>query len=240
MLRGLYITGTSMGTVARQIDTISENMSNANTPGFKRLFLATQAYGERQISRNGHFIGYTTLGLAMDQVAVDSTPSVLDETSSRLDLAIRGEGYFVMRNRAGDLCLGRGGTFSVDAQGYLITASGARLQGNNGAVRPGTEDFIIDGTGRVYVNGTAVDQLRLSAEPDVLQSLGEGLYAYQAEREGAITGTVEQGALEMSNVDPTSEISLMMQAVRQYQSCQQMVQMMDSTLEKAVNEIGRV
>ncbi len=101
--------------------------------------------------------------------------------------------------------------------------------------------------------GSVEDALRLGAdavsvhvnlgdetEGHMLQSLGEGLYAYQEGREGPITGTVEQGALEMSNVDLTGEISLMMQAVRQYQSCQQMVQMVDSTLDKAVNEIGRL
>ncbi len=245
MIRGLNAAGAAMRTLTQRMDTVAENMSNAQTPGFRRLLLSMSTAGENEMFRveGGEevSIGTTNLGINTGQIYLDTTPAPLQETGSPLDLAIRGAGYFLVKDDDGNTHLSRGGSLHVDADGYLVTSNGDRLQGAGGDIKPDTEQFIVRPNGTIVVNGATLDRLKMANPPiESIMSMGEGRYSFNGQGVGDFTTEVDQGSLEMANVDMAKEMTSMMEAVRSYETCQKFVQMVDETLGKAVNEVGRV
>ncbi len=242
VIRGIYTGATGMITQQRRLDVISNNLANVNTPGFKRDFLADTAYPEAPMYRvaqgGASFIGTLGFGVGTPTVHTDFTQGSLRTTDNPLDVALIGEGYFVVDGAQGERYT-RSGHFFRDAEGYLVTSAGEYVQGVEGPINIAGSSVEITGDGTVMVDGQAVDRLRVVwFPPGTGAKLGETLWV-AAEVFEVEQFHIQQGAVEASNVNSVKEMVDMINVLRAYEANQRVITSEDQLLEKAVNEIGR-
>ena len=174
-------------------------------------------------------------------------------TGNPLDLAVRGEGYFVVgglpggKGAAGEAALTRDGRFTIGADSRLVmTASGRPVLDVNGAeiVLDSAQMVDVDSLGRLTQGGTAAAQLHL-IEPGEgeLRHIGDGLYELGdreiAGRERA-GGEVRQGYVEQSNVNAIVELTRLIAATKAATTNGNMIRYHDTVMDRAVNVLGRV
>lgn len=246
MDNAVYATATGMINRARALDITGNNIANAQTPGYKQESLVTKTFGEYityRISDKGKTeIGTTTHGCAADSVYTDTSRGQIVKTGRSLDLVIEGNGFFRIAYENGNTGLTRNGSFHVDQQGYLTTSAGAYVMGTNGRINLGTAESVIVGeNGAVSVGGRFVDTLEIitPADPATLEKQAEGIFSDTGGNTGE-AARVLQGSLELSNVDLTQEMMAMIEESRAFQTCGQVMKILDSINQKTVNEIGLV
>ena len=244
MLRGYYNAAQGMIVKQRQLDAIGNNIANINTSGYRKDEIITNTFLDELILVNerketsGHLL----------QTYADVSKTNLEQsnftyTDSNFDVAIYGNVYFNIRGRNGNIYQTRNGQWELDGDGYLILGKAGRVQGQNGDIRLGTDDFEIRNDGTILVNGEEFDRLLLSyIPPDAdVDKLGNNLMLYNGN--GAIPEgeffDVIQGAWEHSNVDGNKEITQMMEAHRLYQANSQILKQLDQINTKA-QEIASV
>lgn len=247
MITGLYAATSGMLANSRALDTIGNNVSNAGSAGYKTDDVIFTSFGDALTYRIGGSVtagvGTTSNGALVDTVYTDYRQGNLEETGRSLDLALWGNGFFTVRQPNGAEALTRNGQFAVDANGYLIDAMGNQVLGQNGALQVGIAEIAVDGTGRVYAAGQYIDTLRITSPQDpaaLTKQEGGLLTGFAGQPQAAWDGKVQQGYLETSSVDLGEEVTGMIERSRAFQSCSQMVKMLDTVLEKTVNEIGRI
>jgi flagellar basal-body rod protein FlgG len=185
-------------------------------------------------------------GSLTDPVATDLSQGDVRETGNELDMALVGPGYFEMQSPEGETFYTRDGQFTRDGVGRLVDQRGNFLMGDSGVIRVAQGAVTVDPDGTVYADGEQVDQLRvMKFAPDTqLQKMGDNAFTATDPnvRPTFVDATtlVQQGAVEGSNVDPNKAVVEMMSAARSYEAAQRMVQLNDSILERAVNDLGRV
>ncbi|NLP00480.1 MAG: flagellar hook-basal body protein [Clostridiaceae bacterium] len=256
MIRGLYTSGYSMLTLNRKMDVVSNNMANVNTNGFKKDTVVFEEFSDVLVRRffDGSDnsprpvrIGNMTLYNDIAEVHTDFTQGTLENTGISSDVAIDGDdGAFfciaVPQNNQFLEYYTRDGAFKLDSVGRLVTRDGHAVMGQNGQIILNGSDFTITYRGEVIQNGETVDTLRIRKfeNPESLRKYGFNLLTATAEsQDGVFEGTIQQGFVERSNVDSVKEMVDMITVLRAYESNQKLIQYQDSTLEKAVNEIGR-
>jgi len=249
MIRGLYTATNGMVTLNKQMEVVTNNLANAMTPGYKSDQLIEQSFADQLAMRldsgamPGKFqeVGRINCGVHIAEVFTNFTNGALDQTGISTDLALAGNGFFVVE-AGSERRFTRNGQFSVDTEGYLATSDGHRVLGSNGPIRVGDSTFQVSASGRItHANGT--DQLQLVTFDDLraLRKEGGNLYSNQGgEEESAELITVQQGSLETANLDLTKQVTDMITLSRSYEINQRMIKMLDEKLGKAVNEVGRV
>lgn len=251
MVRGLYAAATGMINQMTRLDKVANNIANVNTRGFKGDQVVSRAFDEELLLRvdNGQaplvrHIGTINHGVYVDRIVTSFDQGSLQETGEATDVAIKGEGFFVILTQQGERYT-RDGGFMLDSEGRLVTADGWPVAGQMGPIYLGTQDFVIDPEGNVTVNGVYVDRLRLVNFQDLqaLRKVGNNLYVNPDPENNPVTefeGEVLQGFVESSNVDVVRETVDMITALRNYESNQKVIKMIDGVLSKTVNELGRV
>jgi flagellar basal-body rod protein FlgF len=257
MIRGLYTSGYSMLTLNRKMDVVSNNMANVNTNGFKKDTVVFEEFSDvlakRFFDGSDHSsvpvrIGNMTLYNDIAEVHTDFTQGTLENTGISSDVAIDGdEGAFfciaVPDNNQFREYYTRDGAFKLDSVGRLVTRDGHAVMGQNGAIILNGSDFTISYRGEIIQNGETVDTLRIRKfeNPESLRKYGFNLLtATEGSQDGVFEGTIQQGFIERSNVDSVKEMVDMITVLRAYESNQKLIQYQDATLDKAVNEIGRI
>lgn len=255
MIRSLYTSVSGLITLENKQSTITSNIANANTTGFKADTLSMKSFDEVLIQNKEKIsggrnvknpIGTLSLGAEIDSTDTRFTQGLLKQTGKPSDLAIDGRGFFTVQS-GNETVFTRDGSFKVANDGYLTTSGGDRVLGTNnntGVMEPifvGTNNFVIDNYNGVNVNGTSTHSLALADFNDygTLSKVGENNYA----GENPVYNTqvwVSQGYLEQSNVNISNEMVEMMTTMRNFETNQKMIQTIDSTLGKAANEIGAV
>lgn len=250
MLRSLYLAATGMMVQRKKMDVLTNNIANAETTGYKRDRLLSRSFKDMMIERTGDpyivnilsGVGPQNTGIHIDEIFTDFLQGSLEQTGRLSDIAIQGDGYFAVSTPAGERYT-RDGSFAVSSEGYLVTSDGYPVLGTNGFLRVGSGTFSVDGQGNVTAGGTAVGRIRVVtfADPTGLRKIGDNLYInYSNQAQVAGAYTVKQGYLEGSNVDIAREMVDMMEVSRSYETNQRMVKMLDESLGKAVNEVGRL
>ncbi len=261
MVRGLYAAWTGMVNEQKRLDVISNNMANSNTIGYKKQNVTSQSFDDEltvRINDNNrdttskYPIGYMNLGVRIGETYHDFSQGSLRETGNTYDLALGGDGFFTIQttNKQGETTIKytRDGSFTVNTEGYLVTKDGDYVLDTNGEriQIPGAQTaktVVFDQSGNVFVDDQQVATLGIAAfeNPQALLLYGENLYdATDAAGLQPSTATVHQGYLEMSNTNVIEEMVDMITITRAYEAGQKMVQTVDTTLQKAVNEIGKV
>lgn len=244
MLRGLYTAASGMNHELNRQDAIANNLANVNTAGFKKDDMIGAAFQEElyyALDRGSvQPIGTAPLGVETDQVYTHLSSGTIVATENPLDLAIIGEGYFLIDTGTGQY-LTRNGHFTRNAEGYLATDNGDLVLGENGPLRlNGPVEISDDGT--VCVNNQVVDRLLIVTADDGASLVKEGhsrfLFAGGWTRVAA--PGVQQGAYENSNVNTIEEMVKMITVTRAYESNQKAIAVADQVMNKIANEIGRV
>jgi flagellar basal-body rod protein FlgG len=185
-------------------------------------------------------------GVFVDDIFTDFRNGSLQETGAPLDLAIVGEGFFVImaenRNGVPEEMFSRDGHFTLDSDRVLLTKLGHRVMGELGEIIIPDGNIVINAQGEVFSDGEYIDRLRLVSfsDPHSLRKHGDNLYRTTDQSEEIpFTGTIEQGFSERSNVNSVYEMVDMITTARLYETNSRMIQIQDSTLQRAANDIGR-
>ena len=165
MIRSLYASLSSMITLENQQTSITNNLSNANTNGYKSESLVTKSFNEVYIgNRENGVIGSLSLGAAIDTVQKSFTQGGLKSTSDSSDFAINGRGFFVVQ-KGNEYLYTRDGDFTVGADGTLKTTSGDSVMGRNmntGIMEPifvGNNQYTLGANNILNVEGLANYQM---------------------------------------------------------------------------------
>ncbi len=246
MIRSLYTAANGMLLQQKKMDILTNNIANVETTGFKKDGMVTGSFANMLISRinaNGATaIGTMTLGANVAEQYTDYTQGSLDQTDRMLDFALTGDGYFAVTTQNGTMYT-RDGNFTVSADGYLVTNDGNYVQNTAGnKIYVGSGTVSVDASGNLSVNGAAAGTLKIVAFADntLMQKAGNNLYTTTQTPVAAAGTTLKQGYLEASNVDMAEQIVNMMSINRTYEVNQRIVKMIDETLNKTVNEVGKV
>jgi flagellar basal body rod protein FlgG len=253
MIYGLWLSATGVVTNSHQMDVISNNLANVDTAGFKRQMAAFQERppeGKEDPSRVGdRFYDRIGGGQLLAPSAFDMREGQLEETRRNLDLAINGDGYFLVRDVGGQDHLTRNGNFVADREGNIVLESDRGLALLDDKREPLTfrdvpaDALTIGEDGTISHAGEAVGQVGMFNVPDqsVLRPIGNSLFKAPASVEiGAFRGQIESGFLEKSNVDPAVELTKLMEAQRMLEANANMIRYQDQSTSRLVNDVGRV
>lgn len=242
MLKGIAAAASGMLPQLKRQEVITNNLANAGTAGFKRDRLFVEQLDRARAGNPQSVADWQTPSLL--GVAIDFSAGPLDRTGNPYDLAIAGDGFFVVSTPDGDRYT-RNGHFNLSDQGVLATADGNPVMGEGGEIRLPAGDAVIGPDGSISVDGRPVGKLRIArfADPNVLVRAGSSLFAVGTAGVGPEdmeNPSVRQGMLESSNVNTIEEMVSMITTFRFYEADQKAVQMQDSAQGRVVNELGRV
>lgn len=258
MIKGLYTAASSMMATRRNLDIVSNNLANANTGGYKREEGIKESFPEMLFERiekgeRPQEIGTLGTGVRLEESYTDFKEGNLQHTNNELDLALEGDGFFVVQTSNGRRYT-RNGNLTLNTQGQIVTQQGYPVLGERGEPLQtiNGRDITIDENGQLYLGNLEGDQIQVVdfENKDSLRKVGDNLYEVnpevaqteediQALEEQAADTTVIQGYLEGSNVKIVEEMAKMIETTRLYQANQKVVQSIDSTLDKAVNQVGK-
>jgi len=244
----------------QQLNVIANNIANVNTVGFKAADVNFSDTLSETLGSNA--AGSTQVGTGVQTASITndfSTTADIASTGVQSDLAIQGNGFFVVKDpTSGNSYVTQDGTFTLDPSGYLVTSSGLRLQGANGDIQiPPTSgtatmsSYTIGPTGLININysdsSTATAgplTLQNFTNPDQLVKAGDNLYTAPAAAGGLAAavapgsggvGTVVTGSLEMSNVDLAAQLTALITTQRAYEANSKVVTTSDNVLQTLVN-----
>jgi fagellar hook-basal body proteins len=245
MLRALWSSRAAMNAQQQKLDSISNNIANTNTVGYKREDVSFQDLVYETLNRKGIPTGENNTDTLINGTGVKATKWIRDnsqgslrETGEKTDLALDGEGFFRVTLPDGSKAYERSGSFNIDSTGEIVDKNGNRLdvalteEGtnmlNSGSVFT-TDNFAVKENGDVYLavdnNGSKTDVLYGKINiynpigQDSLTSVGENLYVPNS---GTIMNVntdvnILQGFVEGSNVDVGKEMTDMIVAQRAFE-----------------------
>ncbi|MBI1422981.1 MAG: flagellar basal-body rod protein FlgG [Gammaproteobacteria bacterium] len=257
----LWVSKTGLEAQQTRLSTISNNLANVNTNGFKRdrvifedLMYQNVRQAGGQTSQDTQLPSGLMLGTGVRTVATQKMHSQgnIMQTGNNLDVAIQGRGFFQILKPNGDLAYTRAGAFQINSDGQLVTASGYAVQpqitipANARSVTIGT-----DGTVSATIAGSAatqqLGQLQLAdfVNPSGLQPVGENLFLETSASGAPVVGvpgqnnmgSLNQGALEASNVNVVEELVNMIETQRAYEMNSKAIQTMDQMLQYANQQL---
>jgi len=235
MVKGIYLAARGMQARMKNIEVVANNLANLNTTGFKEempFTMVMNQYGKVALQQN-----------------TDFEQGNLMQTSNPLDLAISGNGYFVVQTDNGTE-LTRDGNFKISNEGYLVDENGNKVMGTNGAIyldklSPDQKKFVtISTSGEVKMGGNIIDNLLIAKMNDPEEAPRTTGVNFSADGVGYQAAslsdyTVKQGYLEESNVNPIKEMENMIQLNNEYDSAHRIINYLDKSLDEA-NQIGKV
>ncbi len=247
----LYTAATGAMAQQTRLETISNNLANLDTVGFKadatffralmpdmRDARATANPGpEARLTDNVHvaFAGGRT----------DYSQGGLKVTGNVLDVAIHGDGFFAVQTPDGT-CYTRRGVFGLSSDGLLVTSEGYPVLGQGGTIRidPDGKQIQIGEDGTIMVDGDETGRLQLSdfQRPYRLEKLGSSLFKPADETvapKNAENAAVQQGYVELSNVEPIRMMTEMIEVLRTYESHQKMMRTAEELDGKLIAEAAR-
>ncbi|MES2933129.1 MAG: flagellar hook-basal body protein [Pseudomonadota bacterium] len=257
MTNALIAAAHSMHNDLRYMDTISQNMVNMTTPGYKRSIPVTQAFGDVMYAAGGAATsGSSSIGTNHTGVnafsgltpvmshTLDMSTGPVKQTGRPWDVAIVGDGYFEVATSDGSAYT-RAGDFHLDRSGRLVSVAGFAVQGKSGDIVVNGNNAVIDHAGNVMQEGVSVGQIKIVQFKDgnSLLKTPDGLL-----RPDSANGTVatisevpaelQAGYLESSNVTPLREMISMMETTHHFEAAQKLFQGYDEMLRTAIQKLG--
>lgn len=240
MFQGYYDLASNMITQNRNMNIISNNISNVSTPGYKEDRLIESTFREEMIYRYDQY-GKTQVGevsrmnIAAERVT-DYSEGGLRETGGALDVGLTGNGFFVVQTDNG-VVYTRNGSFNLDDQRYLVLPGIGRVQGENGPIQLTTDEVAIDTQGNITTEDGQQFFGRLQvvdfADYAQLTKITGGVFQAAAAPQ-ASNATVKQRYTEYSNVNMAEQMTRMMSGQRVLQSSAQILKIYDQLTGKIV------
>lgn len=278
MFRGFHTVASGMIAQQRRTELLTNNMANANTPGYKADQSTIRSFPDMLMSRLGPTkiptenaihgkyaaeIGGLSTGVYMQETIALLTQGQLQQTELNTDIALidgalpvdeetgqTGAVFYRLQHPVAGEAYTRNGNFTLDPAGFLTNAQGLYVLDNNGeSIQLQNDDFRLADDGQIFVNDTSVAQIGVSfaAQPETLIKQDNGLFqtvdgtnlpsAYDTAN---VSFSMQQGYIERSNVDPQKTMTDLLTAYRAFEANQKVLQAYDQSMQKAVNEVGRV
>lgn len=278
MFRGFHTVASGMIAQQRRTELLTNNMANANTPGYKADQSTIRSFPDMLMSRLGPTkiptedaihgkyaaeIGGLGTGVYMQETIALLTQGQLQQTELNTDVALidgelpvdaetgqTGAVFYRLQHPVEGEAYTRNGNFTLDPAGFLTNAQGLYVLDNNGErIQLQNDDFRLADDGQIFVNDASVGQIGVSfaAQPDTLIKQDNGLFqtADRANLPSAyntanVSFSLQQGYIERSNVDSARTMTDLLTAYRAFEANQKVLQAYDQSMQKAVNEVGRV
>jgi len=282
LIRGWYTGASGMRAQQWRMDAIANNLANVDVDGYKKDITSFKSFPEMLLRRqedDGVFkhplgswdvapiIGKLGTGVELNELYTSFSQGAMKETQSDYDLALDGKGFFAIQTPWGERYT-RNGAFHLGKEGLLLTKEGYPVLGENGPIRIQANNFLVDKTGKVWVNAAYTDDptTMVSREGNTweetilldtlkivdfeveryLEKQGSSLY-----RANDVSGPAQiipegerprviQGFTEASNVDAVLEMVQMIEVNRAYEANQKVIQTGDSMLGTLINQIVKV
>ena len=206
----------------RHYELITNHLANAHTPGYKREILSFDQMMKASLS-------------------TDFSDGDVRQTGNKLDLALRGEGFFKIQTPEG-FRYTRNGNFSLNAEGVLVTQNGNPVLGDGGVVTIQGKDVNINENGNIFVDGAETGNVLVVNFQDkqLLEKKGASLFAFNGNplnEEVVDNVRVVQGGLEAANLSTVKEMTKMIETHRLYDTAQKMMKTIDE-LDGKANSMG--
>ena len=235
---------------SRRLDVIGNNISNVNTtafksnrmqftPTFSRNFTLGTAPGTNSGGTNPGQVG---LGVTVAGTQRNFNNGAIGATGVATDVAIEGDGFFVVRTPQGERYT-RDGNMKLDATGKLVTTDGFPVLSDGGEITipAGETNINIGSDGTVATaQGTAGKLRVVSLPPAALRKEGYNLYSATEPSAPATNARLVQGVIERSNVQPVVEMTKMIEIMRAYQSSSEAMSATNDLVRRAVQRLGEV
>ena len=257
MIRAMYTAASGMAAQQANLDTVANNLANSATAGFRRRHLQFEDMMYQNLVTQGAAQSTATtsaglqIGLGTRAVATEvvNTQGDFNQTGNQLDLAIQGSGFFQVTRADGTTAYTRSGNFHLNNQGQMMTANGELLTPaitipSNAQTVTVSQYGIVSATLPGQTTSTQLGQVQLATFPNPggLSSIGGNLLQQTNASGNAIVdapggssgmGTLQQGALEGSNVDVVEEFVNMVLAQRAYESNSKVIHVADDMYQQA-------
>ena len=270
MFRGFYTVASGMLAQQRRTDMLTNNMANANTPGFKEDQAALRAFPEILLQRFDKTapatavstpVGSLNTGVYMQEAIPKFIQGDMQETGNKTDMALvdltmpftngqKGSVFFTVQDQNGQTRYTRDGNFTLDAKGFLTTGDGLYILDVNGRpIQLASDQFTLNDSGQISgANGEqaqlgiafAADPKQLIKEGSGLYRMGNGAALVNASTQPGVQYKLQQGFLERSNVDVSRSMTDLLTAYRSFEANQKILQAYDRSMDKAVNEVGKI
>jgi len=269
MLNGLYVATSGLVAQESRVNTISNNLANINTTGFKRdrpvfsMYMPGDKRWPQSIIKSTVYNKSINSVVKLDDIYSDFSSGSLRETENKLDVALKNKDAFFAVETSFGIRFTRDGHFSLNSDGELVTKDGFHVLSsdyqndpvitipqvgelfiNDSVITiPQDEELFITENGEILLDDLLQNQLYIVEFPEKhnLQKTGRNLYqAVEMLPVASANPMVSQGYLETSNINPVEEMVKMIDALRSFETYQKVIQTLDSVNEIASNRIGRM
>ncbi len=232
-----YVALSRNAGLRRELDAIANNIANISTNGYRREG-AVFAEHVKAIENGDPSLSIAT----MSRRYVDLSAGEVSITKNPLDFAIEGEGFFLVE--AGDgQHLTRDGAFSTNAEGELVSSTGARVLDDAGGaivIPPQASSITASSDGFIYADGQAIGRLGVvTADPAFMTRQGQNSFRAENGFEPVETPSIRQGAVEGSNVNPVAEIARLIEVQRTYEASQRFSQDDGERINRTIRTLGQ-
>ncbi|HZS49138.1 MAG TPA: flagellar basal-body rod protein FlgF [Blastocatellia bacterium] len=240
MSSGFYTTYLGMQARQDAMDVVANNLANVNTTGFKTdnpFFSAYQNALDNPASQTN--IDKST---QLENIKTDFSTGSFRSTGRELDVAIEGDGFFVVNTPSGERYT-RDGSFTLNSNGQLVTEQGYQVIGQGGPITVPPGAVTIDPAGDISVNGQSIGTLRIVkfANNASLRKEGNNVFQQTDSKMQAVAvqyPNIQQGQLESSNVNAIKEMVTMMKYMREFESLQKVLTSMNNDTNSS--QMGRL
>jgi flagellar basal-body rod protein FlgF len=281
MLRGIYTGASGMTTMQVKMDVVANNLANVDKTAFKQDDAIFKNFPELLLHRTnddgvgwmpmGSFdiaplVGKLGTGVEVNELYTRFDQGPVKKTDRDQDLALNGEGFFVVQTSQGPR-MTRSGAFILDKDGHLMTPDGFPLLGEKGPIKVNHNNYMVKANGEVWINAAIGNdptqifgkdmntweqpvlldtlQIRTVDYPRHLDKVGSSFYNVTPESGDMRPPIPEkfpevlQGYLEASNVNVVTEMVNMIEVQRMYEANQKAVTTHDSMLGTLINNVLR-
>ncbi|MBO6575836.1 MAG: flagellar basal-body rod protein FlgF [Rhodothermales bacterium] len=239
MLLRLRNSVASMTAMSRAQERTANNLANAGTIGFKRNRAFVEVLNEHIDSDGGPHSNRAI------HEYVDFSGGRMEHTGNRFDLAIDGEGFFVLSDaEGGQNRYTRAGRFSLDADGMLRSPTGLQVEGEDGPIQIPMDagDVEVKSDGTIAVDGQQVGRVSVVTFEDltVLERMSGSEFKVTEETEPVEAEvSLRQGYVELSNAEPLEAMTGMIKHLRVFEMQQRMLRSTDENLSQSIRQLGR-
>jgi len=239
-----YVSLSLATALERSIDLAAHNMANASTAGYKTQHPLMEAVDPSNSGDSTQAVNY----VKDKGIFVDMSQGTMVPTGNPLDVAVTGEFFLGFEAPGGETAYGRDGRLTIDTDGQLVTMGGSPVVDISGApitipTESGTSVTIaLDGTITDQDGGT-IGRIGLFSvdNPNLLAPIGNGMFlAGGANAEQSEEGSISQGYIEQSNVQPVVEMINLMDIQRAYERAVKLMNDENDLTKQAIQRLGRV
>ena len=235
MIRGFYTALTGIVASMTRQSVVADNIANVNTVGFKQSRTTQDDFELQVMNSLGPELGLLGTGTISTNLKLDISQGPLQVTDNQADMAIEGDGLFVVRT-GGGVAYTRAGNFVVDVTGTLVTQQGYPVLDTAGhTIQPG-QKFTVDNDGTIMETGQRI--ALVAWPPGGVSRLGGNLYSAGGQLAPA-SGQIHQRMIEASNTDMSVSMTELISLERSFQLSSRALSLQDNTIGDAT-QLGRL